>query len=100
MYTDLEKSLGTVAKGASIIFLGLIIGNLIGIIYQSLLGRFLGVDNYGTYNLAFSLVTIASDLAVFGLYGTLTRYIPYHLKKKKMILLKVQLILVLNLYCV
>ncbi|VVB59222.1 Polysaccharide biosynthesis protein [uncultured archaeon] len=83
MSTDIEKSLGTVAKGAGVIFLGLIFGNLLGIINQSLLGRFLGVDIYGTFNLAFSLVTIASDIAVFGLLGGLSRFIPFHLKKRE-----------------
>lgn len=81
MADDLEGSLKSIAQGAGIIFLGLIIGNILGILNQTLLGRFLGVDIYGTFSLALSIVTIASEIAAFGLLGSLSRFIPFHLKK-------------------
>lgn len=83
MTQELDESLITVAKGASIVFIGMIIGNILGIINQILLGRFLGVVNYGLFSISYSLVTLASILAVFGLMPALPRFIPYHLEKNE-----------------
>jgi len=81
MSDELNTSLTSVAKGAGIVFLGLIVGNFLGIAYQIILGRLLGPEMYGLYNLTMSVATIASSFAVFGLLGALARFIPFHLKK-------------------
>lgn len=81
MTNDLEESLKTVAKGAGIIFVGMIIGNLLGMLNQVVLGRFLGVEFYGQFNLALSLITIAATFSIFGLSGALARFIPFHWEK-------------------
>jgi len=78
---DLEKSIKTIAKGAGIIFVGLIAGHLFGTINQILLGRFLGVKNYGYFNLAMSIIIIAKALSVFGLSAGISRFIPFFLEK-------------------
>jgi len=72
-----------VAKGAGIVFSGMIAGNLLGMVNQILLGRFLGPENYGLFNLALSVVMIASSISVFGFFGSLARFIPYHLKRNE-----------------
>jgi O-antigen/teichoic acid export membrane protein len=81
MTSDLEKSLNIVATGAGTILVGLILGNFLGIICSVLTARFLGVSIYGTFNLAFTIVTIASAVAAFGLYGAISRFIPYYLER-------------------
>jgi len=57
------------------------VGNILGIVNQILLGRFLGPEDYGLFNLALSVVMIASVIAIFGLFGALSRFIPYYLKR-------------------
>jgi O-antigen/teichoic acid export membrane protein len=79
--SDLNASLTSVAKGATIIFGGLIAGNFLGMVNQIILGRFLGPEDYGLFNLSMSVVMIAATLCVFGFFGSLPRFIPFHLKK-------------------
>jgi O-antigen/teichoic acid export membrane protein len=78
MPDDLEKSLETVAKGGGILFFGTILGILLAIINQILLGRILGVENYGLFYLAFTIVTVFLPFTTLGLYGSLPRFLPFH----------------------
>ncbi len=83
MSDELNRSLTSVAKGAGIIFSGMMAGNILGMVNQIVLGRFLGPDMYGLFNLALSVVMIASTLAVFGFFGSLSRFIPFNIKQDK-----------------
>lgn len=86
--TELQQSIKTIAKGAGITFTGIIAGNLLGTINQVLLGRFLGVNDYGHFNLALSVVNIAQAFAIIGLSGGIARFIPFYLKKGEMEMVK------------
>lgn len=79
----LNASLTSVAKGATVIFAGLIAGNVLGMVNQIILGRFLGPEDYGLFNLSMSVVMIGGTLCVFGFFGSLPRIIPFHLKKNE-----------------
>ncbi len=81
--SDLNASLTSVARGATIVFGGLIAGSILGIANQIILGRYLGPESYGLFNLSMSVVMIAGTLSVFGLFGSLPRFIPYHLEKNE-----------------
>lgn len=83
MSTEIEKSLATVARGAGIIFFGTIIGNLLGIVNQVLMGRFLGPGDYGLFNLGISVMMIFCVLPHFGLGSALTQFIPYNIKNNR-----------------
>ena len=83
MSTEIEKSLTTVVRGAGIIFFGMIIGNLLGLANQILLGRFLGPGNYGLFNLGISVMMIFCVLPHFGLGSALTQFIPYNIKNNR-----------------
>jgi O-antigen/teichoic acid export membrane protein len=50
---------------------------------QIILGRFLGPEDYGLFNLSMSVVMIAGTICVFGFFGSLPRFIPFHLKKNE-----------------
>ena len=81
--SDLNTSLTSVAKGATIIFMGTIAGNLLGMVNQIILGRYLGPQYYGLFNLSLSVIMIAATLSVFGFFGSLSRFIPFHLEKSE-----------------
>jgi O-antigen/teichoic acid export membrane protein len=85
---DLQRSIKVIAKGAGITFIGIIGGNLLGTVNQALLGRFLGVSDYGHFNLGLSVVNIAQAFAILGLSGGIARFIPFHLKKGEMAVVK------------
>ncbi len=78
--SPLNKSLTTVARGATIVFAGLTAGYFLGMLNQVLLGRFLGPENYGLFNIAISVIEILLAFSVFGIFNTLSRFIPYNLE--------------------
>lgn len=78
-----NDSLKNIGKGASIIIIGIIISNLIGIFNQIFLGRLLGPYEYGIFNLGLSLMMMLAVLPHFGLGPALTQFIPYNIEKKK-----------------
>jgi O-antigen/teichoic acid export membrane protein len=78
MSNELEKSLETVAKDGGILFLGTILGIVLAMINQIILGRILGVENYGLFYLAFTIVTIFIPITTLGLYGSLPSFLPFH----------------------
>jgi O-antigen/teichoic acid export membrane protein len=50
---------------------------------QIILGRFLFVEDYGRLNLALSVMEIIISIIVFGLYGGLSSFIPFHLAREE-----------------
>lgn len=78
MTEDLEKSLGTIATGGSILFIGMVMGIIFGIVNQILLGRFLGVNNYGLFYLGLTIVTILVPFSTLDLPSSLSRFLPFH----------------------
>jgi len=81
MSDDLEKSLGTIATGGSILFFGTIFGILLNVINQILLGRFLGVDGYGLFYLGYTIIILFLPFSALGLSGSLPRFLPFHYAK-------------------
>lgn len=78
---DLQQSIKTIARGAGITFTGIVLGNVLGTLNQVLLGRFLGVSDYGHFNLALSIINVAQVLSILGISGGVSRFIPFHMKK-------------------
>ena len=83
MSSEMEKSFNTVIRGAGIIFFGAIIGYLLGLVNQVLMGRLLGPGGYGLFNLGVSIMMVLCVLPHFGFGPALTQFIPYNLKKNR-----------------
>ena len=79
----INQSLQKIAKGTGIIFIGTIIGLLLGFIGRVLLARFFTQAEYGIYSLALVLLSIFVTIALFGLQEGSTRYIAYFRGKKE-----------------
>jgi len=75
---ELDKSLKAVAKGAGIIFVGMIIGKVLGMVNNILLARFLEPSKYGLFSLGLTVVEFLAIIGVFGLTSGVTRFIPYY----------------------
>lgn len=72
-----------VAKGGMIGFAGHFMGRGIGILFQLLLTRVLGVDSYGLYALANSVFGITQSVSMLGLHNSLVRFgSMYHSRKE------------------
>lgn len=76
-----KTSLEVISKASIIIFIGMILGTLVGLVNQIIFARILGPDLYGIFNLATSIISIFTAFCTFGIVGSLPRFIPYYLGK-------------------
>jgi len=74
----IQDSLKKITKGSSIVFLGMILGMLFGILGRIVIARWTTPEQYGIFTLGLGLVTIFSGLAALGLTEGAARYIAYY----------------------
>ena len=72
-----NQSLQKIAKGTGIIFIGTIIGLLLGFIGRIILVRYITQTEYGIYSLALVIISIFVTISTLGLGEGSTRYIAY-----------------------
>lgn len=72
-----------VGKGATIIFLGIILSKLLTYAFRAVIARSFGVSSYGLLILAVSIMSFLSSVIVLGLPQGLLRYIAFYLGKSK-----------------
>ena len=70
------KSLETVAKGAGLVFFGMIISKLLGYLYRLIIAR-IGTQEYGLLSIGFAVIGIVVVLALLGLDAGVVRYVAY-----------------------
>jgi len=79
----LLKKAHAVAKGTGIIFVGTIIGMLLGFVGRVIIVRYITQTEYGIYTLALVIISIFVTISTLGLLEGSTRYIAYFRGKKK-----------------
>jgi len=72
----------TIAKGALIIFAGMLISKIFTYLYRILLARGLGPEAYGIFSICFAIVACLSTVALLGFPSALERFIPIYYKNK------------------
>ena len=72
-----NQSLQKIAKGTGIVFVGTIIGMLLGFVGRIILVRFTTQDEYGIYCLALVIISIFATISTLGLATGVPRYIAY-----------------------
>ena len=98
-----NQSLQKIAKGTGIIFVGTIIGMLLGFVGRVLLARFFTQAEYGIYSLALVLLNIFMTISLFGLQDGAARQIGYYrgkndsLKVKGIIFSSIQIVLIASI---
>jgi O-antigen/teichoic acid export membrane protein len=78
-----NQSLQKIVKGAGIIFIGTIIGLLLGFIGRVIFVRYTTQTEYGIYSLALVIISIFVTISTLGLSEGSTRYIAYFRGKKE-----------------
>lgn len=78
---DENHNLKIIAKGAGIVFLGMIIGKIIGYFFVMFIAR-LGTEQYGLLTLGFAFVSFFTAIPLLGLDNGLLRYLPYYRSKR------------------
>jgi O-antigen/teichoic acid export membrane protein len=72
-----NQSLQKIAKGTGIVFIGTIIGMLLGFVSRIIIVRYITQSEYGIYSLALVLTSIFVTISTLGLQQGATRYIAY-----------------------
>ena len=72
-----NQSLQKIAKGTGIVFVGTIIGMLLGFVSRVIIVRYITQSEYGIYSLALVLMSIFVTVSTLGLQEGSTRYIAY-----------------------
>jgi O-antigen/teichoic acid export membrane protein len=78
-----NQSLQKIAKGTGIVFIGTIIGMLLGFVSRIIIVRYITQSEYGIYCLALVIISIFATISTLGLQEGSTRYIAYFRGKKE-----------------
>ena len=79
---DRDKALRTVAKGAGIVFVCLILGKLFTYFYNIVVAR-LGPEKYGALSLGFAIIQFMLIFSVLGMSEGTERFVAHNLGKKE-----------------
>ncbi|MFO7872841.1 MAG: oligosaccharide flippase family protein, partial [Candidatus Undinarchaeales archaeon] len=77
-----DEALKVFAKGAGIVFIGMVIGSGIGYFYRLLAARLLGPFEYGLFTLGLAVFLVLSTIASIGLPKGVARYVAFYRGKK------------------
>ena len=80
---NLNTSLKKVAKGTGLVFIGTILGTLLGLITRIITVRYITTTEFGLLSLALVIVNILAILSSLGFENSVPRYISYALGKKE-----------------
>ncbi len=78
---DDYSSAKLLVKGAGLVFIGMIIGRLLGYLSRLVVARYLGPADYGLLILGFSIFSIVSVIGLLGLEAGLRRFVPEFLSR-------------------
>jgi len=76
--TLVTKSLGKVGKGAGILFFGTILGLVFQFLARIVIARFYTPEDYGLFNLFFTVLSIFVTIGLLGLRSGISRFIGYY----------------------
>ena len=80
--TILNETLQKVAKGASIVFVGSVIGIIVAFVARVLIARNYTPEEYGIFSLGFVILSICTIIGTLGLQDGTARQIAYYTGKK------------------
>lgn len=83
-----EEHTKTIAKGAGIFFIGMILAKFFSYLFRILVARGLGAEAYGIVSLAMVVYSVGAVIALFGLPTAIERYVSFHRKKNELAQLK------------
>ncbi|MCD6477685.1 MAG: oligosaccharide flippase family protein, partial [Candidatus Aenigmarchaeota archaeon] len=78
-----ERSLRTVAKGAGLFFVALLISRALGYLTRMVIARYYGPSGYGLVYFGASVIGLFGVVCTFGLPFALERFIPEYRVKKQ-----------------
>ncbi|AIF70356.1 hypothetical protein PAP_09910 [Palaeococcus pacificus DY20341] len=80
--SEASQALQKIARGISIIFIGTIISTLFGFFNKAIIARYFATAEYGVFNLALTVFSIALVIATLGFGSSLPREVAIYKEKK------------------
>jgi len=80
--SEVNQALHRIAKGAGIVFAGTIISMFFGFLSKVIMVRFLSRAEYGVFNLALTILSIALMIVTMGFPYSLPREIAFYIERK------------------
>jgi len=78
-----EHAIKKIAKGSLIIFLGIFLSTAAFFLYRIIAARYLGPADYGLFTLGFTILNIASIIALAGMHHSVGKFINHYLAGKE-----------------
>ncbi|WP_456423180.1 flippase [Thermococcus sp.] len=82
MTDEVAGELGRAARGGAIALVGLIASAIFGFLARAIVGRIYGPEQYGVYNLTFTVFTITLIVVMMGFPMGMQRQVSYFLSRK------------------
>jgi len=79
--SEASQALQKIARGTGIIFVGTIVSLLFGFISRAIIARHFSTSDYGVFNLALTVLSIALVFATFGFPNSLPREVAFYQEK-------------------
>ena len=79
--SEASYALQRIARGAGIIFVGTIISMLFGFFNRAIIARYFTTSEYGVFNLALTVLSIALVIATLGFQNSLPREVAFYREK-------------------
>ncbi len=73
--------LKSVAKGAAIFFVGMMLSKVLAFFYRVFVARYFGPADYGTFALGLAVLGFFEVVAVFGIESAVSRFVPFYAAK-------------------
>lgn len=80
--SHLNESLRKIAKGASIVLIGTLVGRAFGYLSRMVIARFLGANDYGLITLGFTVMSIVAIFSMVGMQSGIVRYVSFYKGKE------------------
>ena len=83
MNQELTTSFKKVVKGTGVVFIGTILGTLLGFVFRVIVVRYISKAEYGLLSLSLAMINILSMVSCLGFINGVPRFISYALGKKE-----------------
>ena len=80
--SEASQALQKIARGTGIVFAGTVISMFFGFLSRAVIARYFSTSEYGVFNLALTVLSIALVLATLGFQNALPREIAFYRKKR------------------
>ena len=85
MNTDnTDNALKAIAKGAGIVFIGLVISKLLNYVFRWLIASRMGPEYYGVFSMAFAIISVICVATACGIPSGVMKFVSDYIHAKKL----------------